>query len=184
MNSNIEVHNFKISLKIKTPHISYISKVITKNQRKILHKNFGNFIVVYSNFTYIFFNTKNNILHCNVTKIKKYNQIYLSKKELKYHFPKLNIISTQVDNICATKITNANIDLEILFKDLVRYNSLKFKVNYNSQKFPGLFIKFYKKVIIGTLIIFKSGKINYVGLKSPNDFVRLDEWVNKWIHHV
>ena len=80
MNSNIEVHNIKISLKIKTPHISYISKVITKNQKKILHKNFGNFIVVYSNFTYIFFNTKNNILHCNVTKIKKYNQIYLSKK--------------------------------------------------------------------------------------------------------
>ena len=71
MNSNIEVHNIKISLKIKTPHISYISKVITKNQKKILHKNFGNFIVVYSNFTYIFFNTKNNILHCNVTKIKK-----------------------------------------------------------------------------------------------------------------
>ena len=58
MNSNIEVHNIKISLKIKTPHISYISKVITKNPKKILHKNFGNFIVVYSNFTYIFFNTK------------------------------------------------------------------------------------------------------------------------------
>ena len=54
MNSNIEVHNIKISLKIKTPHISYISKVITKNQKKNLHKNFGNFIVVYSNFTYIF----------------------------------------------------------------------------------------------------------------------------------
>ena len=34
MNSNIEVHNIKISLKIKTPHISYISKVITKNQKK------------------------------------------------------------------------------------------------------------------------------------------------------
>ena len=96
----------------------------------------------------------------------------------------MNIISTQVGNICATKITNGNNDLEILFKDLVKNNSLKFKVNYNSQKFPRLFIKFYEKFIIGTLIIFKSGKINYVGLKSPNDFVRLDEWVNKWIHHV
>ena len=96
----------------------------------------------------------------------------------------MNIISTQVDNICATKITNGNIDLEILFKDLVRYNSFEFKVNYNSQKFPVLFTKFYKKFIIGTLIIFKSGKINYVGSKSPNDFVRLYEWVNKWIHHV
>ena len=96
----------------------------------------------------------------------------------------MNIISTQVDNICATKITNGNIDLEILFKDLDKYNSSKFKVNYNSQKFPGLFIKFYKEFIVGTLIIFKSGKINCVGLKSPNDFVRLDEWVNKWIHHV
>ena len=80
MNSNIEVHNIKISLKIKTPHISYISKVITKNQKKILHKNFGNFIVVYSNFTYIFFNTKNNILHCNVTKIKNTTKFTYQKK--------------------------------------------------------------------------------------------------------
>ena len=86
MNSNIEVHNIKISLKIKTPHISYISKVITKNQKKILHKNFGNFIVVYSNFTYIFFNTKNNILHCNVTKIKKIQPNLPIKKRIRILF--------------------------------------------------------------------------------------------------
>ena len=72
-------------------------------------------------------------------KIKKYNQIYLSKKELKYYFPKLNIISTRVDNICATKNINGNNDLEIVCKELVKYNSLNFKVNYNTQKFPGLF---------------------------------------------
>ena len=89
-----------------------------------------------------------------------------------------------MDNICATKNINGNIDLQILFKDLLKYNFLNFKANYNTQKFPGLSIKFYKEFIVGTLIIFKSGQIDYVGLKSPNYFVRLDEWVNKWIHYV
>ena len=61
-----------------------------------------------------------------------YNPIYLSKIEWKYYFPKLNTISTRVDNICANKDINGNIDLEILFKYLVKYNSLNFTVNYNT----------------------------------------------------
>ena len=43
------------------------------------------------------------MLHCNVTKLKEYNQIHTSKKALKRIFPKLNILSTKVDNICGTK---------------------------------------------------------------------------------
>ena len=86
----------------------------------------------------------------------------------------MNIISTRVDNICATKNINGNIGVEILFKDLVKHNSLNFKVNYNTQKFPGPLIKFYKEFIVGTLIIVNFGKINYIGLKSPNEFVKLD----------
>ena len=38
MNSNIEVHNIKTSLKIKTPHISYFSEVIAKTPPKIYIK--------------------------------------------------------------------------------------------------------------------------------------------------
>ena len=183
MTSSFEVHNIKISLKLKTPCTSYCNDVITKN-RKIDHKNFGNFLIVYYNFTYIFFNSFNNILHCNVTKIKKYNGIHISKVQLKKLFPKLTILSTKVDNICGTKNIESNINLEILFESLIKCNSKEFRVNYNSQKFPGLFIKFYGHSVIGTLIIFKSRKINCVGLKRPNNFLELDKWIDRWIKYV
>ena len=149
-----------------------------------MYKNFGNFLVLYSNFTYIFFNTPNNILHCNVTKIKKYKEIYLSKKELRYLLPKLSILSTEVDNICGTKNIGGNISLENLFKKLVKCTSTEFKINYNSQKFPGLFIKFDGRTLNGTLIVFKSGKINTVGLKRPKHFIKLEEWIKNRINYV
>ena len=79
MTSCFKVHNIKISLKLESPSLMYFNNTITKN-KKIKQKNFGNFRIVYSNFTYIFFNTTTNILHCNVTKINKYNQIHSSKK--------------------------------------------------------------------------------------------------------
>ena len=183
MASCFQVHNIKISLKIKSPYILYCNEVIT-NSKKILQKNFGNFRIVYSDFTYIFFNTSNNILHCNVTNIKSYNQIHTCKKVLKNIFPKLNILSTKVDNICGTKFIGGNICLDDLFKCLVKSNSSQFKINYNSQKFPGLFIKFDGRTLTGTLIVFKSGKINTVGLKRPSHFLELDEWIKTQIKYV
>ena len=68
MISNFSVHNIKISLKLKVPNILYLNDVI--KETKIKYKNFGNFLIVYSDFTYTFFNTINNIVHCNITKIK------------------------------------------------------------------------------------------------------------------
>ena len=77
-----------------------------------------------------------------------------------------------------------NIKLESLFYNLVNHTPKEFKVNYNSQKFPGLFIKFQGNLLTGTLIVFKSGKINSVGMKRPNNSLELDKWINKWIYYV
>ena len=79
MNSNFAVHNIKISLKLKIPNILYSNEVL-KETEKIKYKNFGNFLIVYSDFTYTFFNTLNDIAHCNITKIKKYDEICSSQK--------------------------------------------------------------------------------------------------------
>ena len=84
MISNFSVHNIKISLKLKVPNILYLNDVI--KETKIKYKNFGNFLIVYSDFTYTFFNTINNIVHCNITKIEKYDKIYSSKKKRKHFF--------------------------------------------------------------------------------------------------
>ena len=78
---------------------------------------------------------------------------------MKNIFPKLNILSIKVDNICGTKYIGGNICLDNLFKCLVESNSSHFKINYNSQKFPGLFIKFNGRTVTATMIVFKSGKI-------------------------
>ena len=142
MTSCFQVHNVKISLKLLAPSLSYFNEILTKN-KKIKQKNFGNFLSIYSNFTYIFFNTSTNILHCNVTKINNYSQIFSSKKELKYIFPELKVLSTKVDNICGTKAIRGKICLNNLFKSLVKSNSTQFKVHYNSQKFQRISIKFH-----------------------------------------
>ena len=170
MTSCFKVHNIKISLKLESPSLMYINNIIAKNE-KIKQKNFGNFRIVYSSFTYIFFSTTTNILHCNVTKINKYNQIYSSKKLLKSIFPRFNILSTKVDNICGTKYIGGNICLDILFKRLVKSNSSHFKVNYSSQKFPGLFIKFNGNTLTGTLLILTSLKTNYLRIKRMKRFL-------------
>ena len=183
MTSCFKVHNIKISLKLKSPSLTYFNEKITKNE-KIKQKKFGNFHMIYSKFTYIFFNTSTNILHCNVTKIRNYRQIFSSKKELKSIFPKFMILSTKIDNICGAKAIKGKICLNKLFKNLVESNSSQFKVHYNSQKFPGLFIKFLGYPISGTLLVFKSGKINSVGIKRPNHFLELDRWIELKIDYV
>ena len=36
----------------------------------------------------------------------------------------------------------------------------------------------------GTLLVFKSGKINSVGIKQPNHFLELDKWIESKIDYV
>ena len=81
MTHSFEVHNIKISLKLETSYPLYFNEVIKKT-KKIKYKNFGNFLIVYSDFTYTLDNTFNNITHCNITEIRKYGEIRLSKKNI------------------------------------------------------------------------------------------------------
>ena len=76
----------------------------------------------------------------------------------KYLFEVVNL-STKVDNICGTRYIGGNICLDSLFKRSVKSNSTQFRVNYNSQKFPGLFIKFNSKTVSGTLLILNLEKL-------------------------
>ena len=79
MSSLFQVHNIKISLKLEVPYPLYFSEALDKLSN-LKYKIFGNFIIIYSSYTFVFFNTSNKIIHCNVTKIKKYNEIYQAKK--------------------------------------------------------------------------------------------------------
>ena len=98
MTSSLDIHNIKISLKLQTPYQSYFTEK-NKQIKSLRFKSTLNFFILYSKYTYIFFKTFNNIAHCNVTKLKKYNDIYLAKKKLKEIFTDISILSTKVDNI-------------------------------------------------------------------------------------
>jgi len=45
------------------------------------------------------------------------------------------------------------------------------------------FNKFCAQSISGTLIIFKPRKINYFGVKSPESFLKLDDWIHSKINY-
>ena len=115
MISSLNIHNIKISLKLQIPYQSYFTQK-TKQIKSLKFKNTLNFFILYSKYTYIFFKTFNNIAHCNVTKLKQYNDIYLAKKKLKEIFTDMSIISTKVDNICETRRTQSKIKLNSLFQ--------------------------------------------------------------------
>ena len=183
MISSFNIHNIKISLKLQTPGSFYFLKKV-EQLTNLKYKHFSNFLVIYSKYTYIFFKTANHVVHCNITKINKYGEIYKAKQNLKKLFPETLILSTRVDNICATRKAFKPINLDYLFKKIAQNDVSEYRVNYNTQKFPGLFIKFSGSPITGTLIIFRSGAINCLGIKNPRQFLEVDEWINEWVYNV
>ena len=183
MTSTFLIHNVKISLKLQVPYYYYFVKTV-EHSTNIKYKIFPNFLIIYSKYTYIIFKALSYTVHCNVTKIKKYDEIYKAKRNLKELFSDIVILSTTVDNICATRKKSENINLDLLFTKITQDSSFVCRINYNSQKFPGLFVKFSGNPISGTLIIFKSGTINYLGMKNPNHFLKVDKWINKWVYNV
>ena len=52
MSSSFQVHKIKLSLKIELPYAHYFFKVL-KESKNISYKKFGNFIIVYSYYTFV-----------------------------------------------------------------------------------------------------------------------------------
>ena len=170
---NFKIHNIKLSLKIVSKNF-----YLNRDRLRYINETNKNFCVLKdSDFTFVIFRTEKKVLHCNVTKLSNYSDILKAQKRFLEIFRGAKIINRQVDNICATRNVMKNIDFTKLFKKLNKTKENKFTLRYNNQKFPGMFIKFIKNYLTGTIIIFKSGKIILVGLKSPIDFIAINEWI-------
>ena len=167
------ITNIKISLSFNGLNYSQILDLI-KNHRYQIQ---ANLISIYSDFTFVIFKTEKKVLHCNVTKLSNYSDIYKAQKRFLEIFKGAKILKRQVDNICATRNVMKNIDFTKLFIKLNDTKENKFTLRYNNQKFPGMFIKFNKNYLTGTIILFKSGKIVVLGLKSPTNFIAINEWI-------
>jgi len=162
------IKNVKVSVKLESIELKHVISYFNSNL--LNYKDKSNYIILNNKFMYIFYKCKNGLInHLNVTKISKLSDIDVSLDHLKNNifknFP-INEKTVKVDNITAVHTINRQINLSRLankIRDLYR-------VNYNNEKFPGLFVKFSP---CGTLIIFHTGKIISIGCKSELDLQRV-----------
>lgn len=170
---NYSVANVKVSLKTSQISLDNVAHIAKENN--LYFKCYKNFVVFKNKFTYVIFKTNKSFQnHINITKIRDLFFITEAVDLFKSIFT-CEVKKITVDNIIATTEINNFIDLSIL-QDQIKFHfiHLDFKVKYNSEVFPGLFIK----TLFGTIIFFKSGKIVLVGSKSKGDI----EWLMQKIY--
>lgn len=153
-----EIANVKVSLKTSPLFLDTVyNSLVSQN---IVCKQYNNFLVVKSKFTYIIFKTNKNCEnHINITKIPTVNNIVEAVKLLQF-LTNCQVTSQKIDNIIATTKHKSKLCL----KDIIERKTFK-SIKYNNEKFPGLFLKFEE----GTAILFHSGKIVLVGCKSTEN---------------
>ncbi len=158
-----EIRNIKISLKTEQISLNSVLNQLEHECIPFVTKN--NYVIIRYQFVYIFFKSKNCLItHINITKIPNIQSIYQSidiLKEQIFNNLNLTVVNQQIDNITATFDFRKEIDQ---MKILNRAKNI-YKVRYNREKFPGLFIK----VTLGTFIIFHTGKVNLVGCQDPSN---------------
>jgi len=162
------VRNIKVSVKVKA---LILNNALTHLQdNNIVLKNFGNFISFKANnYTFILFKKgQNTDTHINITQIPTFSDINYALNCI-VTLIKCEIISYTIDNIIATSDLGKFISLPKIVEER-KFKQLK----YNSEIFPGLFIKFKK----GTIIIFHSGKTVIVGCKNIESI----RWILRMIH--
>lgn len=169
-----KVSNVKISLKLK--NFKFDNKEI--NTEKYL-----NFFVIKNKFSYVVFKKgKNNLTHVNITKIRKISHV---KKSVR-HFLKLSksskkqIYSKQIDNITVTGKLKIPVEI-IKFISRNNENSKIQKIKFNTQKFPGLFVKLKTGE---NLTLFGSGSFIILGLKSSEQINSVLNLLNECIKNV
>lgn len=156
-----KITNVKISVKTSSFSLN------NENLNNIVNiKKYDNFSVFKIKYTYVAFKTnKHGENHINITNIPAIDLIQDAINILCDIIP-ICVQSYKIDNIIATYSMPKTINLHLLCEQKVFKN-----IKYNNEKFPGLFIK--EKC--GTIIVFHSGKIVYVGCKTQEDI--------KWLHY-
>jgi TATA-box binding protein (TBP) (component of TFIID and TFIIIB) len=179
----IRVTNVKISVKI--PTIKLVDVIQKCKNRDLKVKIFPSFIVIYSNFIFTLFKKgKKKMQHVNITKCSMDN-VKEAMDELRYltNFHHPLILGHIVDNISASTTmpkmsleppqsqSDDSIDLESFVNS--SEHTPDHVLTLNTETFPGLFIRSKNC----TAILFRSGKVNFVGAKKLIDIENLLKWI-------
>lgn len=157
---NFNIRNVKVSLKTSAIALNNVLGLLCNV------KNYKNFVVLKNKYTYTIFKTNSsNENHINITKIPTLEKVSNAIDHLKQLID-FSVNSVKIDNIIATLKTGVQIDLVSVCE-----NKLFDNMKFNSETFPGLFVKFEK----GTAIIFHSGNIVLLGLKNLSELKCLTE---------
>lgn|SRR5574343_23050 len=161
------VRNIKLSVKINKCPLDIVIKRL--EEKKISFKNFGNFVSFTKKFSFVVFKpSSNGLTHINVTKVPSFGvPIEKCLKRLR-KLLREKIVSYKVDNIIATSDLHKKISLH-------KVSQMKtINILYNSERFPGLFLKFGE----GTTILYHSGKVVIVGCKTVKRIKKIKKWLS------
>lgn len=149
------IRNIKVSLKVKSFALDNVTNCL--RNKDISYKVYPNFISFKLKHNYIIFKSgRRETNHINITKIKDFKDFIKAIVNIQKIYP-LKIQKVDIDNIIATGNLSKTINLQ-KFSASKKY----LKIKYNSETFPGLFIRFER----GTVILFHTGKFVVVGCKD------------------
>ena len=92
--------------------------------------------------------------------------------------PNAEVKNTCVDNITSTTNCDIKQNLDSLFSKLCFH----YRIKYNIQKFPAIFIKYPVDKNCVTVFIFSSGKVICVGGKSEEQLKKTSNWLKNVVH--
>ena len=170
---NIKVSAVKVSAKIPETDLRIVEKFCEQNVIPTRRFNKDHLVVYDTSYTYTFFKKSQTSFadqHVNITKLQTTDLTaaiedlaWLIDQEPKYIF-------SEIDNITAT----GNIDKQIDLQDFIDNNQdIVDFITYNPERFPGLFVRGKN----GKVILFRSGKMVFVGCKTLNQIDNLNKWM-------
>ena len=179
---HFKITNIKLTLKTDVICLDSVEKLLlqkkTLNEEKVSVKRYQNFLVIKNKFTYVLFKTsKNEMNHFNVTNVSTFADIdFACDHILKSLLGALNVkeIFRRIDNISAT----LNLNIKINLSNLISYFETKCNISFNSEKFPGAFLKFK----FGTAIVFHTGKCVFIGCKKIKHLECLERHIQTYVN--
>ena len=169
---DLTIHAVKVSAKIPETNLFVLED--SCKQKCIKYRRFnGSHLIVYDRYTFTFFKKSEfSNQHVNITKISDLNVNTALEDLARLINVQKETISFNVDNITACVDLGQQIDLE----EFIHENQdLSNKINYNSERFPGLFLK----CLYGKIILFKSGKIVFIGCKTVEELEYCNRFITK-----
>jgi TATA-box binding protein (TBP) (component of TFIID and TFIIIB) len=175
-----KITNIKISVKCKNVSLDSVKKNLENSN--IAYKTYNNYIVTKNLFTYIIFkkniNNIENINHVNITNIQSLELLDKAINNIQQFDCNIELLSYKIDNITVSKNFFRSFSIYCLISKIPS----EIKITYNSETFPGVFLKFPNKE--GTAIIFHTGKCVILGCKTVKNIEHILETLSSIVKHV